>query len=96
MSAEYKNIYNYLSLAFSSKKEVKNLKPCIISFQGQTITTYSGKCVWKNKGDAKKALICHLHRVDPQILAQTGAKNTKEFVSFLEAAGIVEFVEIGK
>lgn len=87
------DILDYVAKTFGKAPPLKNFKPCLIKFNGEYVRVGSGKSVWKCRGHAKNALNNHFQYADKAILNKVGAKDAKEFVKFLENAGIIEFVE---
>lgn len=84
-----------------NSKTVKT-KPCRIKFNGKFITTESKKTVWRNIGFAKSALLNHLncqYTVSQHLKSSHGLDYTygsvnKQLIRDLEAAGVVEYVEV--
>jgi len=77
-------------------------KPCRIKFNGKFITTESKKTVWRNIGFAKSALLNHFNC---QSTVSHYLKSTynvdyaygdvnKQLIRDLEAAGVIEYIEV--
>lgn len=77
-------------------------KPCRIKFNGKFITTESKKTVWRNIGFAKSALLNHFncqHTVSQYLKSTYNVDYTygsvnKQLIRDLEAAGVIEYVEV--
>lgn len=56
LSPEDATILNNVEITLKSMSLSKDIIPYSIFYEGRPIRTYSGKSVWKSKGDAKRAL----------------------------------------
>lgn len=96
------DLINVVSATFVKKTSTVKTKPCRVKFEGQFITTESGKTVWRNIGFAKSAMLNHLNSqlaisVYLQKILGTPyvyGKIVKEMLRELERAGVVEYVEV--
>lgn len=90
--AELENLVSRIKLTFkkSKFKDVYRIK-----FDGEFITTNSGKSAWAGIGNAKNAFVCHL---DSTILysekQKMGFKSGKELAQYLFDNGEVEYIKL--
>ena len=97
------SLISAIELTFSNRNSTTvKTKPCRIKFNGKFITTESKKTVWRNIGFAKSALLNHLNcqYTISQYLKSThnldytyGSVN-KKLIRDLEAAGVIEYIEV--
>lgn len=86
---------------FTSEPSKVKTKPRRVKFLGEFITTASKKTVWRNRGFAKSALVCHFQSSHALCLlagklfgSGSGYYHCKDLIRALEAQKAIEYVDV--